>query len=134
MEVSAAGYESARETVRHGSAPTEHRIALAALKPRRQANERFGDGAVTLTEMIALVQVPPRYPRRAARLQIEGSVTVEFTVTPDGRVTEPMIVESDPPIFDQAALQAIVRWKFEPSGENGQAIEARARQRIAFGL
>ena len=82
-----------------------------------------------------LVRVPPRYPGRAARLQIEGSVTVEFTITTDGSVTEPVIIKSDPPkVFDRAALQAIVQWKFKPRVENGREIESRASQRIEFAL
>ncbi len=86
-------------------------------------------------ELLSLVRVPPRYPRRAARLQIEGSVTVEFTITADGSVADPAIIESDPPrVFDKAALQAIVQWKFKPRVENGQAVESRASQRIEFAL
>lgn len=86
-------------------------------------------------ELMPLVRVPPRYPGRAARLQIEGSVTVEFTITADGSVADPAIIESDPPrVFDKAALQAIVQWKFKPRVENGQAVESRASQRIEFAL
>ncbi len=86
-------------------------------------------------ELMPLVRVPPRYPGRAARLQIEGSVTVEFTITTDGSVTEPVIIKSDPPkVFDRAALQAIVQWKFKPRVENGREIESRASQRIEFAL
>ena len=86
-------------------------------------------------ELMPLVRVPPRYPGRAARLQIEGSVTVEFTITADGSVADPAIIESDPPrVFDKAALQAIVQWKFKPRVENGQTVESRASQRIEFAL
>lgn len=86
-------------------------------------------------ELMPLVRVPPRYPGRAARLQIEGSVTIEFTITADGSVADPAIIESDPPrVFDKAALQAIVQWKFKPRVENGQAVESRASQRIEFAL
>jgi len=86
-------------------------------------------------ELMPLVRVPPRYPGRAARLQIEGSVTVEFTITADGSVADPAVIESDPPrVFDKAALQAIVQWKFKPRVENGQAVESRASQRIEFAL
>ena len=60
---------------------------------------------------------------------------IEFTITRDGNVIEPVVVESVPPnVFDKAALQAIIQWKFEPRVENGQAVESQARQRIEFGL
>ena len=86
-------------------------------------------------ELVALVRVPPQYPVRASRFQIEGFVTVEFTIGKDGGVREPQVIESSPPkVFDDAALQAIVQWKFKPRMQQGQAIASRASQRIDFAL
>ena len=135
VEVRAAGYETVREMVRHGTEATEQRVVLAALPPQPSPSSRESIRDVMQPEIVPLIQVPPRYPRRAARLQIEGFVMVEFTITPDGDVVEPVVVESEPPrIFDEAALQAIIQWKFEPRMENEQAVESRAKQRIEFGL
>ncbi len=135
VEVSAAGYTSLRETIEHGTEATELRVVLAAVPPQPPPPSRTSERDITLPEMIPLTQVPPLYPRRAARLQIEGFVTIEFTITPDGSVIEPVVVESEPRnVFDRAALQAIVQWKFEPRMESGRAVESRAKQRIEFGL
>ena len=135
VEVSAAGYTATRETIQHGTEATERRIVLAALPPQPPPPSRTSTREVMLPEMVPLVQVPPRYPRRAARLQIEGFVMIEFTITPDGNVVEPVVVESEPSnVFDRVALEAIVQWKFEPRVERGQAVESRAKQRIEFGL
>ena len=135
VEVSATGYTSLRETIEHGTEATELRVVLAAVPPQPPPPSRTSERDITLPEMIPLTQVPPLYPRRAARLQIEGFVTIEFTIAPDGSVIEPVVVESEPRnVFDRAALQAIVQWKFEPRMENGRAIESRAKQRIEFGL
>ncbi len=86
-------------------------------------------------ELIALVRVPPRYPSRASRMQIEGFVTVEFTITKDGSVRDPVVIESSPSkVFDRAALRAIVQWKFKPRTQDGRAVDSRASQRIDFAL
>lgn len=86
-------------------------------------------------ELIPLVRVPPRYPRRAARRQIEGFVKVEFTIAKDGSVQDPAVIDSAPSqIFDQAVLQAIVQWKFKPRTRAGQPVVSRASQRIDFAL
>lgn len=86
-------------------------------------------------ELIALVRVPPRYPSRASRMQIEGFVTVEFTITKDGSVRDPVVIESSPArVFDRAALRAIVQWKFKPRTQDGRAVDSRASQRIDFAL
>jgi protein TonB len=61
-----------------------------------------------------LSAAPPRYPLMAMRRKIEGNVTVQFTIQPDGSVASPNVVSADPPgIFDQAALAAARSWRFE---------------------
>lgn len=59
---------------------------------------------------------PPRYPLVALRRKIEGSVTVAFVIQPDGSVGSPRVVSADPPgVFEDAALVAAERWRFEPT-------------------
>lgn len=58
---------------------------------------------------------PPRYPLTAMRRKLEGQVTLEFTVQPDGSVSSPRVVSATPEgVFDEAALVAVSRWRFEP--------------------
>lgn len=58
---------------------------------------------------------PPRYPLTAMRRKLEGQVTLEFTVEPDGSVSSPRVVSATPEgVFDEAALVAVSRWRFEP--------------------
>jgi len=86
-------------------------------------------------EVIALVRIPPRYPRSASRRGIEGVVTVSFTITKEGQVRNPVVVEATPEnIFDKAALKAILKWKFKPKVVDGKAIERQAQQEIEFKL
>lgn len=57
----------------------------------------------------------PQYPPEALRDGRQGEVVVEFTVNPDGSVSNPRVVRSDPPrVFDRAALSAVRRWRFQP--------------------
>ena len=46
--------------------------------------------------LMALVKVPPIYPIRARRREIQGAVTVEFTVTQQGLVEGISILEAKP--------------------------------------
>ena len=56
----------------------------------------------------------PRYPIMAQRRKLEGQVVVQFTIQADGSVAAPRVVSADPPgIFDEAALVAASRWRFE---------------------
>ena len=86
-------------------------------------------------DVVPIVRISPQYPRQALLNGQEGWVQVEFTITKDGRVLDPVVVDSDPRgVFDRSALQAIIRWKFRPRYVDGEAITRRASQVIDFRL
>lgn len=87
------------------------------------------------TDVVPTYRSNPKYPPRAMRAGITGVVTVEFTITSKGTVTDPVIIKSDPPkIFDKSVLRSIKRWKFKPKVVNGKPVTRRARQDINFNL
>jgi protein TonB len=75
---------------------------------------------------------PPRYPEALRRAGITGRVVVEYTVTPEGRVTGATVIESSHPEFDQSALEAVRQWAYSPGLKNGQPIAARLQQELQF--
>lgn len=82
---------------------------------------------------VPVYRVPPVYPTRAQRAGIEGQVVVELTIGPDGAVTEARVVEASPPqVFDEAALKAARKWRFEPKRADGAPVSWMARQTISF--
>jgi periplasmic protein TonB len=82
-----------------------------------------------------LKTVPPDYPRDAYIKHTEGWVEVEFTVTPDGQVTNATVAGANPArVFNDAALRAVQRWTFKPKMDNGKAVEERMKRRIEFKL
>ena len=64
----------------------------------------------------AIEIVAPEYPRAAERRGVEGSVTVRYTVSPEGVVTAAEVISATPEgVFDRAALHAVDAWRFEPA-------------------
>ena len=58
------------------------------------------------------------YPGRAISDGIEGHVLVEYTVSRDGSVIRPRVVDSAPPgVFDDVVLRAVARREYVPSHE-----------------
>lgn len=88
-----------------------------------------GDG-----EYLPIVKVAAVYPRRALQRGIEGFVIVEFTVTKQGSVRDPIVVEANPQgIFEQAAMDAALKFKYKPRVVNGEPTEvAGVQNRITF--
>ncbi len=68
----------------------------------------------------------PVYPEWAKQEAVEGSVTIYFIVTPDGRVKENIMVQKTSGFgdFDENAVKALLTWKFEPlkPGADGRAV------------
>lgn len=87
-------------------------------------------------EYLPIVKVNPVYPRRAQTRGIEGYVILEFTVTKLGTVTDPRVIEAKPPgIFDRAATNAALKFKYKPKVVNGDAIDvAGVQNKITFEL
>ena len=82
-----------------------------------------------------IVQLRPQYPPQARLRQQEGYVTVAFIVNAEGTVEEAAVVDAQPQdVFNQAALQAVARWRFSPGVRDGAAVAVRVRQRVEFRL
>lgn len=68
-------------------------------------------------------KVDPIYPSAAKRDKVQGSVTIRFVVTKEGKVIDPSVIKSMPEgVFDEVMLDTIVKWKFNPAVKDGKAV------------
>jgi protein TonB len=74
-------------------------------------------------DYMPLVKVAPIYPRRAAARGLAGWVLVRFTVTSLGSVKDVEVLESTDPIFERAAVQAALKFKYKPRIVDGEPVE-----------
>ncbi|MBM4206215.1 MAG: energy transducer TonB [Gammaproteobacteria bacterium] len=111
-------------------------VDVSAVQVKVDLNVGGTGGFSSDGEYLPIVKVAPVYPRRAQTRGIEGFVVVEFTVTKLGSVINPVVVESQPPgIFDNAALNAALKFKYKPKVVDGAPIDvAGVRNRISFEL
>lgn len=87
-------------------------------------------------DAIELVRVEPQYPLRALQQRREGRVLVEFTIGPTGAVLDPRVIRAEPAgVFDEAALEAVSRWRYSPRIVDGRAVsQPGIRRTIRFRL
>jgi periplasmic protein TonB len=87
-------------------------------------------------EYLPIVKVAPQYPRRALSRGIQGYVILEYTVTKQGTVANPVVVEAKPEgTFDKAAIKSALRYKYKPRVVDGEPIEVQGvRTKITFQL
>jgi TonB family protein len=66
------------------------------------------------------LDVKPVYPKEAIDAKVQGVVIMDIVIGPDGRVKDAKIIRSVPTL-DQAALDAVRQWEFQPTLLNGAA-------------
>jgi protein TonB len=99
---------------------------VAQLTPVVDANSAMSKMKMTAgsdRDIIPLVRINPDYPPRALSRGIQGWVIVQFTISATGTVKDPKVVDSSNSIFNEAALKAIARWRYNPKVEEGVAVE-----------
>jgi protein TonB len=74
-------------------------------------------------EYLPIVKVAPVYPARAASRGLEGYVIVEYTVTRTGSTRDPVIIESTSSLFDRAAIDSALKYKYKPRVIDGEPVE-----------
>jgi periplasmic protein TonB len=78
----------------------------------------------------------PDFPERALRLNRDGYAILEFTVLPNGLISNPRIVEESPRNFGfgRASMAVVDDWRFSPRTVDGEARPYTARYRVTFRL
>ncbi|WP_444895889.1 energy transducer TonB [Microbulbifer sp. EKSA008] len=96
----------------------------------------FGEG-----DYLPIVKVQPQYPRRAQQRGIEGYVIVEYTVTTNGSVRDPIVIEAftlkgkPTTVFNRAALKSALKYKYKPRVVDGKPTEVpNVRTKISFNM
>jgi TonB family protein len=82
---------------------------------------------------VRLVNVNPEYPEEAQAARIEGTVILEIVIGVDGSVIDARVLRSIPEL-DQAAIDAVLQWVYEPTLLNGEAVEVEVTVTVNFTL
>lgn len=76
----------------------------------------------------------PIYPAALAQSGLRGKVAVTMVINDQGRVQDAVVLESNNPGFNEAAIEAVLKWRFEPARIDGRRVNTRVNQLIEFEL
>jgi TonB family protein len=76
-------------------------------------------------------EVEPDYPPELGSI-LTGKAVVAFTVRADGKVVDASVVEADDVLFGEAAVVAILKWRFRPATVHGVPVDCRATLPFEF--
>jgi TonB family protein len=98
------------------------------------AHAAAGD-AISVNDLKRTRYTQPEFPPAARQKGVEGWVDLEFTVRKDGSLGNVTVTGAQPAgVFEQSALDAVRRWRYQPVLENGQPVERSATIRVRFAV
>ena len=121
---------AASAAVTADAAPAASAPATAAPAPAPAGSAYVSASTLTRTR-----NAQPQYPAMAREHSVEGWVEVQFVVRKDGTLGDVSVVGAEPVgVFEESALDAVRRWRYQPVMRDGQAVEQRARIRLRFAV
>lgn len=115
---------------------TEH--PLLPLPPGTSFRSRQSSAVYTpgrgVSAPTPLKQVRPQYPAAVQKAEIQGLVTLECVVLPDGTVGDVRVIQPLDPGLDEEAIKAVKEWRFKPGTKGGQAVPVRVPIDMTFTL
>jgi TonB family protein len=79
------------------------------------------------------IKIDPIYPVDALKHNVSGTVTLHATIGKDGHVAALRII-SGPDELNQAALNAVRQWTYQPYQLNGGPVEVETTISVPFGI
>src|SRR5213078_1319331 len=99
-------------------------------KPKPTGPVRVG-GNVQAARIVNRVQ--PVYPPLARQTRISGTVRLHAIISKDGTIQQ-LEVMSGHPLLQQAALDAVRQWRYQPTLLNGEPVEVDTTIDVIFSL
>lgn len=82
----------------------------------------------------AVEKAAPTYPEEARKIRLQGVVIVQVVIEKDGSVSRTRILKGLHPTLDEAAVEAIRQWRFEPALLDGEPVAVQYHLTINFRL
>ena len=83
---------------------------------------------------VTISRVEPTYPEVARKARVQGLVIVECVIDKNGTVRDVKVLKPLPFGLDQAAADAVKRWRFKPGTLNGQPVDVIFNLTVTFKL
>jgi TonB family protein len=130
-------YDESSRILQRAVAAVQHEALVnpTSTQPKTQTpldpNEPVYRVGGDIKEPRRLKYVDPVYPAVARTAGVSGYVIVEAIIGKDGGVSDAKVVKSTP-LLDEAALNAVRQWKYEPSTMNGAPIQVVMSVTVIF--
>jgi len=87
-----------------------------------------------VTAPVLVAEAKPRYTAAAREARIQGTVTLECVILPDGSIGDVRVAKSLEPGLDQEAIKATRQWRFKPGTKDGKPVPVQVSIELTFSL
>jgi TonB family protein len=91
-------------------------------------------GLAGTTKPMRIHYIEPEYPEEAKRVGLEGHVILLVTVGERGSVVDVTLIQGGPLGMTESAVEAVWKWRYEPSTLHGKPISLSFTQIVRFTL
>ncbi|HWE85197.1 MAG TPA: TonB family protein [Terracidiphilus sp.] len=109
----------------HG-AGSQPRVVIAPPKGPQRVSQGVADGML-------LDRVMPVYPPIARAARVQGTVVLEATITANGTIRNLRVLSGNE-MLQQAAIDAVSRWRYRPYLLSGQPVEVETTVSVVFSM
>jgi protein TonB len=110
-----------------------HTATAAPLTPKSSGPKAPVRVGGRVREPKLTMRVDPIYPPLARQVHVQGVVIIDAILDEQGNVVEAKIV-SGPPLLIQSAMDAVKKWKYEPTYLNDQPVPVQLNVTVTFRL
>ncbi|HEX6178267.1 MAG TPA: TonB family protein [Thermoanaerobaculia bacterium] len=111
-----------------------HQVSLKARLAQRPTPVGYERVGADVKAPNLVHRVEPVYPAEARAAFISGIVIIEVLIDATGNVADATVLKGLPHGLDQAAVDAVRQWKFEPATKNGAAVPVVFNLTVNFKL
>jgi len=118
--------ERRRQDAEQQAAEQQRQAQQAQTLAEQRRAEQARQAAADSRSYQPLSKQAPDYPQRALDKGLEGDCTVEYSVTPDGRIDNPKVLDGCHPLFIRPSLAAAQTFRYQPRIIDGKAVTVPA--------
>jgi protein TonB len=129
LETKAAAERASTESVAARDAADRAREARRTAT--RKSTETNRTAAADIQPPVKIKDVAPVYPAIAKAAGVEGTVIIAAAIDANGNVTGTSVLRSVP-MLNQAALDAVKEWQYQPQRVGGKAVPSMVTVNVRF--
>jgi TonB family protein len=100
--------------------------------PICRGNDSDAPGCITAPH--ATYSPEPKFPKKESKARHRGAVVLELVVDADGLPRDIKVSRPLSPEFDEAAIDAVKKWKLLPASRDGKPIATEIKVEVNFRL